>query len=721
MKNFWRAIQVTFQYKWNIIGAIVCALCLALCWGGNIATVYPLVQVSFQGDTISIWVEKEIADHQEKIRQQEEERDRLIQESKEKNTWAIQNLEEKIVRDKRELRHFQQAKPYVDRYTPDDPFLTVVWLMLFVLIGTVVKSVFTFWHGILSTRLGQLGSYDIRETFFKKLLDYEVNYFSQQGIADSMSRFTGDMGTLSNGLSLVYGKTVREPLKMIVCVVGAAIVNWRLLLFICLFLPLAGLMISWLAKSLKRVVRRALVQMALLYGRIEETFRSVRVVKAFNREDYELAKFRETNQACFKRAMKTAKYDSMTSPITECLGISMMIVAILVSAYLAIRQQTTLFGIPMASRPMTLGSLLLFYGFLIGASDPARRLSDIFSNIQGAVAAADRVYEMIDRVVPVAEVENPKPFPRFQNNLTFENVCFEYIPVTMPQSEPRSGKFRFFKRKKSGLPAMTQAGGSGETNATADKSVSGKPAVDRAANHPVLHNISLEIKFGETVAIVGPSGCGKSTLLNLIPRFADPSSGQIFIDSLPLKELRLHDLRNQIGLVNQESVLFNDTVFENIRYSVPDATREQVIDAAKQAYAHQFIVEELANGYETVVGPGGGQLSGGQRQRIALARAILKDPGIFLLDEATSQIDVRSEQFIHQALAQYIGNRTTIIVTHRLSAIRLADQIVVMQDGVIEQVGTHQELLQKSPFYANLWQTEGGGPESVRVNTPSNS
>ncbi|MBR5627113.1 MAG: hypothetical protein IKW74_05775, partial [Thermoguttaceae bacterium] len=295
MKNFWRAIQVTFQYKWNIIGAIVCALCLALCWGGNIATVYPLVQVSFQGDTISIWVEKEIADHQEKIRQQEEERDRLIQESKEKNAWAIQNLEEKIVRDKRELRHFQQAKPYVDRYTPDDPFLTVVWLMLFVLIGTVVKSVFTFWHGILSTRLGQLGSYDIRETFFKKLLDYEVNYFNQQGIADSMSRFTGDMGTLSNGLSLVYGKTVREPLKMIVCVVGAAIVNWRLLLFICLFLPLAGLMISWLAKSLKRVVRRALVQMALLYGRIEETFRSVRVVKAFNREDYELAKFRETN------------------------------------------------------------------------------------------------------------------------------------------------------------------------------------------------------------------------------------------------------------------------------------------------------------------------------------------------------------------------------------------------------------------------------------------
>jgi ATP-binding cassette subfamily B protein/subfamily B ATP-binding cassette protein MsbA len=226
------------------------------------------------------------------------------------------------------------------------------------------------------------------------------------------------------------------------------------------------------------------------------------------------------------------------------------------------------------------------------------------------------------------------------------------------------------------------------------------------SEQPVLENIDLRVPFGETLAIVGPNGCGKSTLLNLIPRFFDPVSGEIRLDGVPLANMRLTDLRRQIGLVTQETLLFDDTVLNNIRYGSRWATREQVIEAAKQAHAHKFIEQKLERGYQTVVGQGGGRLSGGQRQRIALARAILRNPAILILDEATSQIDLESEQLIHKVLEQFIRNRTTLIVTHRLATLALADRIVVMNLGRIADVGSHEQLINRCDIYQRLHQIQ---------------
>ncbi|MGI6401434.1 MAG: ABC transporter ATP-binding protein [Thermoguttaceae bacterium] len=769
MYNYWRAIKLTFKYKWNIIGVVLASIFLALCWGGNIATVYPLVQVSFQGDSVNSWLAKEIQNQSERLSRlyaeenaiangvDPDDKDAILEAisreksaprpddntSKENSSDSIEErrrvdlddptlspraqqrlsvLDVQIANAEKLLMRYKQFQPYIARWTPDDPFLTVVMLMVYVAVLTTIKGVCTYVHTYLSTRLGQLGSLELRSLFFRKMLYYETTFFSQRGITDATTRFTSDMGTLTNGITLAYGRALREPLKLIVCLIGALLVSWQLLLFTFLFVPIAVVLIRWLAKSLKRVVRRMMAEMAQLYGRIDETFRAIRVVKSFNREDYETAKFASANETYFKRGMKTAKYDALTSPLTELLGIGMLVLAITAGAYLIIYQETSLFGIPTSSRPFDLGRLILFYGFLIGASDPARRLSDIFTNIQGACAAADRVYEVIDRDVLIKDCASPRRLTEFKDSIVFDNVYYEYpVEVAKSQETRHNKKVRIedvvkdsVRRRCRGLSAKFK-GRPGDSNApppSANNDAVPAPDVQASESRVVLRGVSLSIKRGETIAIVGRSGCGKSTLMSMIPRFIDPIKGRVLIDGIPVTELKTSDLRDQIGLVSQDSVLFNDTVLENIRYGRLDATREEIIQAAKDAYADEFICNELADGYETIVGPGGGALSGGQRQRIALARALLKNPQIFLLDEATSQIDLQSERFIHQALKKFVGGRTTILVTHRLTAIQLADRVVVMQEGVPQFIGTHEETLKHSPFYASLWASESAGSDS---------
>ncbi len=663
MKNFGRTLRLVLRYPWTLAGSAICAVMVALLWGANIGGMYPIVEIIFGnggGQTLQAWIDQEIAKEETNLAAiqvsianlQERRRDdppgnpdefaaQLQQQRKELAT------SESILASRRWLR------PYIDNYLPADAFQTIVLIVVVVILGTVLKDLFLVLDAILVDRLTNLAAMDLRKKFFRRTLRMELASFSDNKTAELMSRFTADMDSVHGGVQTLVGRAIREPLKMLACFIGASYVCWRLLVVSLLVAPLLAYLISRLASSLKRANRRAMEEITQLYSILGETLANIKVVKAFTSERHERRRFHRNSKEIYRRAMKIARYDSLVHPLAEMLGVSAISLCILCGAYLVLNQETHLLGIQMTERPLGWAELLLFYGLLVGATDPARKLSDVFNRLQRAVAASDRIYQMLDREPSIQNAPNATPLPRHHREIAFHNVSFAYTP-----------------------------------------------------SQPVLDKVELRIRYGETIAIVGPNGCGKTTLANLIPRFFDVGAGAVEIDGIDVRQARLRDLRRQIGIVTQEALLFDDTVYNNIRYGSPHAKHEQVLEAARQAHAHRFIEQKLQHGYETVLGPGGGRLSGGQRQRIALARAILRDPAILILDEATSQIDIESEQLIHKALEHFVQNRTAILITHRLATLDLADRIVVMHGGRVQDFGPHGELMGRCDLYRRLYQLQ---------------
>ncbi len=656
MNQYARALRVALRYPWNVAGCWITAVMVALFWAGSLVAVWPIVDAVMNGQSIPAWLESDIQAQVVEIETLQAERLAMVEQLKEAPPELATGLTQQLA-DLRLKAGYYQAKldkiqwiqPIAERWLPDTAFKTLGYVCAFVLISTGIKNVFRVANLLLVSRLGQLVAFELRRDFYRQLLRLDMADFSDRGRGDLMNRCTTDIGQLSGGVTVLFGQAIREPLKMIGCFLGAAYFSWRLLLLTLIVAPIAFLGIRWLGKSLKRANRRAMEELSGIYDALSETLSGIQLIRSFTRESAERARFRLSLKDLYDKQMRIAFYDSLASPLTENIGVAMVVLAAMSGGYLVLNQETHLFGVPISDTPLTHGQMTAFFAMLIGMSDPARRLSSVFNSIQRASASAERIYAVLDREPEIVDPVNPQPLPRKWSTLRFDNLSFQYTPDNL-----------------------------------------------------VLDGIDFEVQAGETVAIVGPNGCGKSTLLALPPRLYDPSEGAVRIDGIDLRSVRLKDLRSRIGIVSQQALLLNDTVAENIRYGQPGATQAEIEEAARRANAHTFITERLSNGYETEVGLGGGRLSGGQRQRLALARAILRNPELLILDEATSQVDLESEQLIHQALTKFLRDRTTLIITHRPSTLTLADRVVVMDEGRVLDIGTPDELSDRCDLFRRL-------------------
>ena len=656
--NLGRAVRMALVYRWHLLVSVVCSIAVALLWGANIGAVYPFVEVVLRGKSMHQWIDERLVETQGHIDELEARielgESELRQAGADTARWEVTLSKERqdLSALYAQLGWENGLRPFIYEYLPSTPFRTLVFMVVFLIAGTVLKGAFLVGNMVLVAMVGQRTILDLQNLFFRRTLEWDLATLGANGTGDLVGRIRGETSAIGSAITTLFGKLLREPLKMIACVIGAAAVNPRLLVLSLVICPLAGLLMIKLARSSKRANRRSMEESAKLMNRLFQSLTYVKIVKAFTMESHERRRFRMISKEVYRRGMKISFYGALARLNNEVLGIGVICLSLLAGGYLVLNEETRLFGIPMCATPMTAGQLLTFYAFLIGAADPIRKMSDVYQLMQTGIVAADRVFPLLDRQSAVQDPVKPRPIPKRAVSLEFDHVRFAY------ESGPE-----------------------------------------------ILKGIDLRLEAGESLAIVGSNGAGKSTLVNLLPRFYDPTSGSVRLDGVDLREYRIKDLRRHVGCVTQQTMLFDDSIMANIRYGNPNSTPEQAIEAAKRAHAHGFI-SQLEQGYETRIGEHGGRLSGGQRQRISLARAILRDPELLILDEATSQIDPESETAIHRALAEFVRGRTTIMITHRLSTLDLADRILVMEAGQVVDLGTHDELLRRCPTYQRLRRTD---------------
>ena len=673
MESLARLGPFIYRQRRALIVSVFLSIGAAIFAVAQLSLVYPAVRLLLEGKDASQHVQDELRELQSKADGEADKRSRIRDKLNDADWNAqapkddVRNLQRELDRVqrvengfRRQASIYQWLDAHLIPFLPTDRFNFLGFLLGLLLVLTLLKETCSFFQEMFVGTVVQRVLQSLRERLYRTSLKLDQQTLALETTPRLMSRFTYDLHQVAHGLLLLGSKIVVEPLKAIIFIGCAFAANWRLTLLAFICAPVFALFFGRLGKKLKHAAKRQMESMSRVYHVLEEALSSLKTVQSYRNERLHRRRLALEHRTYYDKAMRILRIDVIVSPSVEFLAMCGVFIASLPGAYLVLRHQKSIWGIQLAAEQMTVSDLAFLYTCLAGVLDPGRKLSGVYSKLKKSATACGRLFAWMDRASLVTVASNPVVLPRHQHSIEFDQVTFHYSSL--------------------------------------DSEEIGRKALDGA---------SVTIPFGATVAVVGGNGCGKSTLINLLPRFFDPHSGSVRIDGIDVSTVEPRQLRRQIGLVTQETLLFDWSISDNIRYGKTDATDEEIEDAARKAYVIDF-VNQLPERFATQIGDKGHRLSGGQRQRVALARAILRDPAILILDEATSAIDTQSEQCIHHTLREFAPNRTTLIVTHAMTPTLLEciTHVLVMDQGRVISFGPHAAVLATCPEYQKLFEAQ---------------